>query len=448
MTPGAGTAGTAALDAVLPGLAAPVRPVDIRETRATVDPQRFAWLMAQLGLILAVFHLYALEEAAFLILAWMLVAGFAIHYWLPFAWKEPFWIGWSLAGAFVMLEPFAALLLIVAGLTIYGIVAMPIAFRWRLAALVVLAAFAIHGRATHGYGIPYQFWPVFGAIFMFRLLVYLYDVAHAKKRPELRDFLSYFFLLPNYYFLLFPVVDYQTLRQSYFRRDIHQVAQQGIVWIGRGTIQLLLYRLIYHWKGPSNAPESVSSFGALASTMVLTYLLYLRVSGQFHLIVGFLRLFGYDLPETHRRYLLANSLTDFWRRINIYWKDFMVKLVYFPLYFRLRRSGEVRAQVVATAMVFVTTWFLHAYQWFWLRGEFAITAQDTLFWAILGCLVTVNLLLERRKQPRRPVAGWRMQAIGAVKVAATFCLIVTLWSLWNSPSPAEWLDLVTWWKLG
>ena len=283
---------------------------------------------------------------------------------------------------------------------------------------------------------------------MFRYIVYLYEAAWAKSRPTLQDFLTYFFILPNYYFLLFPVIDYQTQRQTYFQRDIHEVAQQGIVWIGRGTIQLMLYRLVYHWKGPSNAPELVTTLPALVSTMVLTYLLYLRVSGQFHIAIGFLHLFGYDLPETHRKYLLARSLTDFWRRINIYWKDFMVKLVYFPVYFRLRRSGEVRAQIVATVLVFVTTWFLHSYQWFWLRGDFLMTWPDTLFWAILGGLVTVNLLVEQRKPSRAaksaPQPRWREP----LQIAGTFCLIVSLWSLWNSPSVGEWLDLLSWWKVG
>ena len=44
-----------------------------------------------------------------------------------------------------------------------------------------------------------------------------------------------------------------------------------------------------------------------------------RVSGQFHVACGMLHLFGHALPETHRRYLLAESFTDYWRRINIYW---------------------------------------------------------------------------------------------------------------------------------
>jgi len=35
-----------------------------------------------------------------------------------------------------------------------------------------------------------------------------------------------------------------------------------------------------------------------------------------------------------------------------------------------------------------------------------------------------------------------------LQIAGTFCLIVTLWSLWNAPSVGEWLDLLTYWKVG
>jgi D-alanyl-lipoteichoic acid acyltransferase DltB (MBOAT superfamily) len=442
MTEQTSTAGSAATRDLRAARAA--GSIQTQAAMARPDLFRFCGFMVQLTLLLGVFYLYDLEEFVFAILAVLLVSGFAIHYWLPFAWKENFYIGWSLAGAFVLLPPVTAALLIAAGLGLYAIATCPLPVKARLLIIAALTGVAVWARGTLSLGIPFEFWPVFGSLFMFRFLIYLYEVAHAETRLPLRHFLTYFFVLPNYYFLLFPVVDYQTHRQAYFRRNINDIVQQGILWIARGTIQLLLYRLVYHWKGPSNAPESVTTFPALATTMVLTYLLYLRVSGQFHLVIGFLHLFGYDLPETHRRYLLARSLTDFWRRINIYWKDFMVKLVYFPVYFRLRRGNETRAQVVATIAVFVTTWFLHAYQWFWLRGEFLMTWPDTLFWAILGALVTINLLIERRRSAMAPAWKKRLEPL---KVVGTFCLIVTLWSLWNSPSLPEWLDLITWWRL-
>src|SRR6185503_9119125 len=156
----------------------------------------------------------------------------------------------------------------------------------------------------------------------------------------LEEFLAYFFLLPNWACLLFPVVDFHTQRKRFFARDIHVVAQEGVEWMARGVVHLLLYRVVYYNK-PAADPATVTSFGQLLLVMVTTYLLYLRISGLFHFAIGVLHLFGYDLPETNHRYFLASSLTEFWRRINIYWKDFKVKLVYFPVYFRLRRRGDV-----------------------------------------------------------------------------------------------------------
>lgn len=443
LTPAA-VAGSATVDA--PAAASPVE--DPRAVNATRDVWRFALTVAQLGALLFVFREFRLEERAFLLLAALMFGGFAVQYWLPFAFRRPFVLGLSLAGAYVLLEPLTATLLIGVGLAIYGVLASPFPFGARMAGLAALALVLMYGRSTLGLGLPVQFWPVFGAIFMFRLLIYVYDLRHSRQRPTLSEYLHYFFLLPNYYFLLFPVVDYQTFRASYYRRDINEVAQRGVAWIARGAVQLLLYRLIYHLKPPTSAPEAITSFATLATAMVTTYLLYLRVSGQFHIIVGLLHLFGYDLPETHRRYLLAHSLTDFWRRINIYWKDFMVKLVYFPLYFRLRRKGDVTAQVAATAAVFVVTWLLHSYQWFWLRGEWLFTWPDTLFWAILGALVIVNVVVESKRRRKARVSGWQGYAVRGLQVAGTFTLITTLWFLWNASSLRVWLDVMTYWRIG
>ena len=47
---------------------------------------------------------------------------------------------------------------------------------------------------------------------------------------------------------------------------------------------------------------------SLAGYLVCNYLLYLRVSGQFHMACGMLHLFGFQLPETHHHYLLAIGL--------------------------------------------------------------------------------------------------------------------------------------------
>jgi hypothetical protein len=66
-------------------------------------------------------------------------------------------------------------------------------------------------------------------------------------------------------------------------------------------------------------------------------------------------MFGFNLPETHHLYYLATSFTDFWRRINIYWKDFVMKLFFYPTHFKLRKMGPIRAMSVATLVTFLAT---------------------------------------------------------------------------------------------
>ena len=168
-------------------------------------------------------------------------------------------------------------------------------------------------------------------MFMFRLIVYLYDLRHgaAPFGPGGRS--AYFFMLPNVCFPLFPVVDYKTLQRSAYNDDALRLYQTGAKWMLRGLVQLALYKIVYFLLviDPS---EAVNGTGA-ARYMVATYLLYLKISGLFHLIVGLLHMYGFGLAETHHMYLFSSSFTDFWRRINIYWKDFIQKLVFNPVYF-------------------------------------------------------------------------------------------------------------------
>jgi hypothetical protein len=174
----------------------------------------------------------------------------------------------------------------------------------------------------------------------------------------------------------------------------------------RGVVQLLLYRIVYQF-----APLDVSNLSSaldVAGCMLGMYLLYLRVSGTFHLIVGLLHMFGFNLPETHHLYLLASSFTDFWRRINIYWKDFVMKLFFYPTHFALRRIGPLRAMSVATLATFLATWLLHSWQWFWIRGTPLFNWKDFSFWAIFAVLVLVTAIYETTRGRKRTLTPSRV----------------------------------------
>jgi hypothetical protein len=195
------------------------------------------------------------------------------------------------------------------------------------------------------------------------------------------------------------------------------------------------------------SPQEVTNATELVRYLFANFALYVRISGQFHLIIGFLHLFGFNLPETHHLYFLASSFTDIWRRINIYWKDFMLKVFYFPIYFRIRQWGPTISMVLATTLVFFLTWFLHAYQWFWLRGSFLLTAQDVLFWLILTLLIIANMLYEARRGRDRSL-GQRAMSLGStvglsLRTAGTFTIMAVLWSLWGGASIRDWISLLS-----
>ncbi len=408
---------------------------------------KFLSIAMPLGVLVLVVRLFHLEnQALYQNIMLLTFYGFLIHYFLPSRYRLPFFLLVSLAAIAGILGFVNAAWLIAIGLALIGICHLPIKYSARVALLLVAGAALVVLRAGWIQASWLDvIWPVLASMFMFRLIIYIYDLKHGKATPTLTSTLSYFFLLPNVVFPFFPVVDYSTFRRTYYNEDQHLIYQRGVHWILRGVIHLILYRYINYYL--MIAPGDVSNTLELVGFLITNFALYLRISGQFHLIIGILHLFGFNLPETHLLYFMASSFTDLWRRINIYWKDFMLKVFYFPTYFRIRQWGANSSLIFATVFVFFLTWFFHAYQWFWLRGTFLLTAPDMLFWFILACLVVVNTLYEARRGRKRTL-GQRSMTVGnvatlALRTAGTFTVMAVLWSLWSSDSIRDWIALIS-----
>jgi hypothetical protein len=170
--------------------------------------------------------------------------------------------------------------------------------------------------------------------------------------------------------------------------------------------------------------------------------MYLKISGSFHMIVGILHVFGFNLGPTNNKYFLSESFTDYWRRINIYWKDFLQKVFFNPVYFRVsKKTSATAALIISTLVAFFVTWALHSYQWFWIRGTFPIIWQDIAFWSIMGLLVLGNMLYENKYGRRRSLAKTKHSLASEAKLAlrtiGTFIVICLSWVIWSSESIGE-----------
>ncbi len=404
-----------------------------------------------LGLLLAVFHLYQVERRPFQGHALESLAALAMlvlpaHYLAPLRWKKPIFLAVSAAGLLMVAGPAASVVVLAIAAAFIGTCYLPIPWVARASTCAAMAAAIVWARPSLAEaGLPEEVIPIAASMLMFRMILFLYELKHARAPESPVDALSYFFLLPNYCFPHFPVVDYRTMQRGYFADDIHLTQRRGLAMIFRGTVHVLAYRVVYHQMLiPASAVNGIED---LVVFIVCKYLTYLEISGQFHIACGMLHLFGYRLPETHHRYLLASSFTDYWRRINIYWKDFMVRVVFNPVIFRLKRWPTTAALATATAVTFLATWLLHGYQMYWLRGEWGFGATDALFWGTLGVLVAINVQFDARRSMARKAAQNQTHpalgfAIHGAKVAATFATIAVLWSLWYSTSVGAWLDMM------
>ncbi len=398
--------------------------------------------VVQLGLIVLVIRQFEIEGTGFYRLSLLAAGGFAVHALLPLRLRLPFFLALSLAGILLVMGIVNGLWILGLGALLIVLSHIPVRFSVRIA--IVLAAAVVLGlfrsQLLPG-GIPGAVWPILASMFMFRLAIYLYDLTHGVETGPPARVLAYFFMIPNVAFPLFPVVDYKTFARTYYNDEDWRIYQRGLKWIVRGLTHLIAYRFVYHYMAMDLA--AVRTGPDVAQYIFSSFMLYLRVSGMYHLSIGMLHLFGFRLPETNHYWLFCQSFTDLWRRMNIYFKDFMMKLVYYPSYFKVRKRGMRQGIALSLLMVFFVTWALHVVQWFWLRGSLLLTWQDSLFYVVLGALVIRQAMKDAAPGRKRALdtgeARWSPRR--AVNGLLTMGILMTAWSFWTADSVDQWLAM-------
>lgn len=395
------------------------------------DIRAFSLVAVELAVLLLFVYRFQIEEHRhFFPLLCLAAAGFAVHAWLAPRLRAGFFVLLSLAGILFLLSWQSGLMVIGVGAGLIAVCHLPIPLILRVSLLGLAGLLLAALRVDY----PEPFWPVLGSMFMFRLIVYVYETRHERGWPSALT-LAYFFPLPNACFLFFPIVDFKTLRATYGADSSLAVAQVGVGWIARGLAHLLAFRVIKYYVLP--APQELTDVGQLSLFLAANYALYLHVSGTFHIITGIFHLFGFALPRTHDCYFLASSFTDIWRRINVYWTSFMMKIFFNPAVYALRGWGMRVAVGVAGLCVFVATWLLHIYQAFWITGALPFSLYEGGLWLLVGVFVAFNLQLDltRAARPRRgeiTTTLWSATSL-SVRVVGMFVLVSVFWGCWNTP---------------
>ncbi len=405
-------------------------------------------LLGLLGLLGGIYAFELEPSLNLLNLMGVVIIGFIVSILLPLSFRLPALLAATFASFLVFFPLKVSILILGLGLGLFGILNSALSVRWRIRIIIVLGVILAAWRLDWlPFPQPSVVLSVVGGLFMFRSILFLYEEQFATTSQSIWLRLCYFFMLPNLVLLIFPVVDYKTFCQGYYAKGAFQTYRKAILWMANGLLHFLLYRLIYYYFIPSPA-EVVGVLGWL-QYVIFTYLLIVRLAGIFHFAAGVLCLFGFDLPPTFYHYFFADSFGELWRRINRYWRDFVMKVFYYPLYFKIKHLGPIKAIGLSVLLTFAINWFLHAYQWLWLKGTLLFTLQDISFWAAFGVAVAGNSVYktsQRRRQRQQPNnKGIWSEYWYVLRVMGVFSFMAVLWSWWTAPSIDQWWEFLQIW---
>jgi len=190
-------------------------------------------------------------------------------------------------------------------------------------------------------------------------------------------------------------------------------------------------------------PASPHIAYAWASLMVALIVATLSIAIIGHIIIGALRLLGFNVFRNTYKPLLSETIIDFWNRFYYYFKELLVEFFFYPVYTRYFRSYQrlrIFAAVFAAACLgniyyhlLRDSWQLHALT---LEEIFSRTGSRSFYTVLLAFGVFFSMIAQSRKRgcelavyQRIPEWAHRIRRIAGV------WLFFSLIHIWNIHSP-------------
>ena len=171
---------------------------------------------------------------------------------------------------------------------------------------------------------------------------------------------------------------------------------------------------------------------------LLWVVLSVAVTG--HVIIGWLRLFGFHVFRSTYKPLLSETIVEFWNRFYYYFKELLVNFFFYPAFTRyFKGSPRLRIFTAVFAAAFLGNMYYH-----WLRLDADLAVGDfRVMWAalesrffycfLLAAGICVSMLREQRrnKAKRAPTLPRRALAVFGVW---TFFSVIHIWAA-KDPAP-------------
>jgi len=218
-----------------------------------------------------------------------------------------------------------------------------------------------------------------------RLILYGVDFSDGDVPEDqpLVEYLSAFMnpaMIPCWGWGLIVGQSYGHQSQSFLSRDKNDIAWDGVKLLGIALCYLVLgsavLKLVYsgithldvkiYHTIPALLKSAHRGTAPTATTVLASGLLHelrwlLRTVGIFHFLAALWRLFGYDMESSVHLPFMATNLVTLWARLMFHFREFLVRVFYYPAYLALRgRERWLRVTLATMLAAGLGNWLVAA----------------------------------------------------------------------------------------
>ncbi len=203
------------------------------------------------------------------------------------------------------------------------------------------------------------------------MIGYLVDsfwgISKVQKNPvKLGLFMTYFPILTSG-----PFIKYSEQEKELFERKPFDITRllNGMIRMLWGAFKILIIstRIGMFVDGVYGDLGTYSWALVILAMFLYVFQLYTNFSGTIDMIIGISKMFGIELPENFDRPLLAETITDFWRRWHITLGTWLKNYIFYPLMkskgiqklnSKFRESKNAKVKRIPTYICLFILWFL------------------------------------------------------------------------------------------
>lgn len=164
---------------------------------------------------------------------------------------------------------------------------------------------------------------------------------------------------------------------------------------------------------------------------LLSNVLTLAIKG--HVIIGWLRLFGFNVFRNTYKPLLAETVVEFWNRYYYYFKELLVNFFFYPTFARyFRRQPRARIFAAVFAAAFAGNIYYHWLELHWAQvtrdfhGMWSALQSRFFYCFLLALGISISMLRQQRGGIRSPRPFFRRS--GAIFGVWTFFSVIHIWA--------------------